>query len=165
MGIWGILGRVDINGVRQKPGEPLVAGGVCKLPFQKRGSGYMSQVWIGFSEVLGFRDLIVEYIDPYFGPVEDEDEPVGRFERVFGASRNGAGSFEVYEKPMESDEDFDVEFVLRRLPFSERLNGLNEIDWCKAKTVFFMINDKEPIIYSDGTVTITDVLDVKFDWE
>ena len=125
----------------------------------------MTQVWIGFSEVLGLRDLIVEYIDPYFGPVEDEDEPVGRFESAFGASRNGPGSFEVYEKVMESDEDFDVEFALRRFPFPDHPDGLNEIDWRNTKTVFFMINDKEPIIYSDGTVTITDVLDVRFDWE
>ena len=91
----------------------------------------MTQIWVGFSEVMGFRDLISEYIDPYFGPVEDGEEPIGRFEHEFGASRSEPGSFEVYEKLQENEEAFDLAFVLERFPFPDQPDGLTDIDWHK----------------------------------
>ncbi|MFY1713332.1 hypothetical protein J3366_17785 [Tritonibacter mobilis] len=126
----------------------------------------MTKIWVGYSESLGFRDLIITYIDPYFGPVEEEDdEPVGLFELEFGASPNGPGSFEVYEKTPENENLFGLDHVLARFPFEEVPVGLRTINWSKAKTVFFIMNDKEPKRATDGRVSITDVLNVKFEWE
>ena len=125
----------------------------------------MTKVWVGYSEVLGFRDLIVDYIDPYFGPVDDNEEPVGRFERLFGAARSQPGSFEVYEKTSENDDVFGYKYVLDSFPFSDRPSGLGGIDWRQVKTVFFMENTETPKMSTDGQVTITDVMNVTFDWE
>ena len=125
----------------------------------------MTKIWVGVSETMGFRDLIVEYIDPFFGPVDEDDEPVGRFELEFGASEIRPGSFEVYEKPIEPEEEFDLAFVLARFPFPDCPPGLNAIDWAKAKSAFFVMSDNNPKLFADANVTITDVLDVKFDWE
>ena len=126
----------------------------------------MSKIWVGYSESLGFRDLIITYIDPYFGPVEeDDDEPVGLLELEFGASPSGPGSFEVYEKTPENENLFCFDDVLARFPFDEVPVGLRTINWSKTKTVFFIMNDREPKRATDGRVWITDVLNVKFVWE
>ncbi|OUD08489.1 hypothetical protein BVC71_13395 [Marivivens niveibacter] len=126
----------------------------------------MSKIWVGYSESLGFRDLIITYIDPYFAPVEgDDDEPVGLLELEFGASRNGPGSFEVYEKTPENENQFCFDHVLDWFPFEEVPLGLRTINWSKTKTVFFIMNDKEPKLATDGRVWITDVMNVKFEWE
>jgi len=126
----------------------------------------MTKIWVGYSESLGFRDLIINYIDPFFGPVEDDDdEPVSRFELEFGASPIGPGSFEVYEKTPENQEQYGLDHVLALFPFAEAPAGLRTINWSKARTVFFIMNDNEPKLTTDGRVSITDVLDVKFDWE
>ena len=121
---------------------------------------------MGYSEILGFRDLITTYIDPYFGTVRENDsEQVGRFELEFGASTNDPGSFEVYEKTSDIEAQYGLDYVLTRFPFEEVPAGLKTINWGKAKTVFFIKNDKEPKLTNDRIVSITDVLDVRFDWE
>lgn len=126
----------------------------------------MTKIWVGYSESLGVRDLIPTYIDPFFVPADEEnEEPVGRFELEFGASRNEPGSYEVYEKMPEDKEIFDLDYVLARFPFEEVPAGLRTIDWSKARTVFFIMNDKSPKRTTDGHVSITDVMDVKFEWE
>ncbi|CUH80108.1 hypothetical protein [Tropicibacter naphthalenivorans] len=126
----------------------------------------MTKIWVGFSESLGFRDLIPTYIDPFYGPVEEHnDDPVGLLELEFGASPNGPGSFEAYEKTPENEQQFGLEHIMTQFPFEEVPVGLRTVNWSNVKTVFFIMNDKDPKRTTDGRVSITDVLDVKFDWE
>ncbi|SFR04513.1 hypothetical protein [Poseidonocella sedimentorum] len=127
----------------------------------------MTQIWVGYSETLSFSDLISTYIDPYWGPFEDEyaGELVGQFELEFGASANDPGSFEVYGMTPENENIFGLDYVLAGFPFDEVPVGLSMIDWSKARTVFFIMNVNAPKQMTDGRVSITDVLNVKFEWE
>lgn len=125
----------------------------------------MARVWIGYSTTLAFKELITRYIDPYFAEVDstEDEEPVGLLEQNFGADYIQPGDFEVYENT--SQNEFSYDYVLELFPFSERPVGLEVIDWPTVKCVFFLKSETLPRQSSDANVTITECLDVKFDWE
>ena len=122
----------------------------------------MAQVWVGYSSNLGFRDLIVAYIDPFFAPVEDEDDPVARLVQDFGADPIGPGDFEAHER---TDKALTPGAFLDSVPFSVPASELNGLDWPNARTVFFVINAAQPRKWRDQNVEIVLVRDVTFDWD
>lgn len=126
----------------------------------------MARIWIGYSESLGFKELIVSYIDPFFAPVsEKNDEPVGLLISDFGASQISPGDFEVYENDESPEAHFDFEHVMGLFPFSDRPHRLEGISWDKVRSVFFIRSNENPRKFHDDHVTITDTMDVTFHWE
>ena len=94
----------------------------------------MTKIWVGYSQSLGFRDLITTYIDPFFGPVEDFDvEARGRLELEFGAVKSDPGSFEAYEKTAENEGQFGLDYVLTRFPFEDVPAGLRSSTGVKQR--------------------------------
>jgi hypothetical protein len=129
--------------------------------------GGMPKIWIGFSKTLDFEDLVTQCINPFFAPVnlDEDDEPVGRLELEFGASHISPGEFEVYENKCGDAVDFNLDHILKRLPFPDRPTGLSETDLSDVKCVFYSQSDNLPQKREDENVTISDSLEVKFDWE
>ena len=119
----------------------------------------MAQIWVGYSKTLGFRDLIVDYIDPFFGPVDDGDDPVARLVAEFGAGPIGPGDFEAYDEAPTAEE------FLNSVPFSFPASELDAVDWSNARSVFFVVNAAQPRKWRDKNVEIVLVRDVTFDWE
>ena len=124
----------------------------------------MTQVWVGVSKALDFEELIVEYIDPYWGPVDKDDGPVGKLELDLGASRIQPGDFEVYDKNPVTGESLVANSVMMQLPFSSELSGLTKVDWRNVRTAFYVVSETKPTKIHDHKVTITDVENIKFEW-
>ena len=105
----------------------------------------MAQVWVGYSSNLGFRDLIVANIDPFFAPVEDEDDPVARLVQDFGADPIGPGDFEAHER---TDKALTPGAFLDSVPFSVPASELNGQDCpaCLSSSYKTFLNSK----ISDG---------------
>ncbi len=122
----------------------------------------MTQVWVGVSRTLQFRELIVQYIDPYFQPVAGDEDPVPFLVSEFGADRIGPGDFECYDG---SDEPLSFERFQQLVPFHAALPGLEALDWDGIKSAFFVVNAAVPKKRSDANLQITDIVDVTFDWQ
>jgi hypothetical protein len=125
----------------------------------------MRRIWVGVSRTLNPKDLITRYIDPYFSEVGEDQEPVGELVRSFGAARFDPGDYEVYAREDYPNDRFDNALFERLAPFAHPVPGLQRIRLDELTCMFFVICNKQPIIWSDANVEITDVLDVTFDWE
>ncbi|NNE86782.1 MAG: hypothetical protein HKN27_01795 [Silicimonas sp.] len=122
----------------------------------------MTQVWLGTSETLGFRDLIVQYIDPFFAPVAEDETPTAKLQNSFGAAPIDPGMFEVYD---DANGQLNAQAVLQRLPFDLPIEALSPVDWTKTKSFFFVVNDAQPSKQSDTGVTLIAVKTVSFNWK
>jgi len=125
----------------------------------------MRRIWVGVSRGLNFSALITSYIDPYFSEVRDDQVPLAELVRSFGASQFDPGDYEVYAREHYPNDRFDYALFQRLAPFAQVAPGLQRIRHDELTCMFFVICDKQPVIWYDTNVEITDVLDVTFDWE
>ncbi len=122
----------------------------------------MTQVWVGVSRTLPFRELIVQYVDPYFQPVAEGEDPVPFLVSEFGADPIGPGDFECYDG---ASEPLSLERFQQLTPFHAALPGLEALHWDGIRSAFFVVNAAVPKKRSDANLQITDMVDVTFDWQ
>lgn len=125
----------------------------------------MQRIWVGVSRTLAFKALITSYIDPYYSKVSDDHVRLAELVRSFGASRFDPGDYEVYAREHYPNEGFDYALFQRLAPFTQGAPGLQRIRHGELACMFFVVCDKQPVIWKETNVEITDVLDVTFDWE
>ena len=126
----------------------------------------MRTIWVGVSRSLDFKTLITRYIDPYFSQLgDDQKRPLAELTRSFGAAQIDPGDFEVYAREHYPNDRFDYALFQRLAPFAQSAPGLQRIRHDDLSCMFFVICDRQPTIWSDADIEITDVLDVTFEWE
>ena len=129
----------------------------------------MRQVWIGFSRVLRWEELIRRYIDPWhkvpaaFLDLENRAGEVPELVRSFGASVIDLGGFEVYSREHAGESAFDYAFYQKCKPFPEHPPNLRSTNFEDLQSVFFIICKDAPRRRSDGSIVLTDVMKVTFE--
>ena len=132
-----------------------------------------TRIWVGFATALDAREVIGRYIDPLAvesfaldGELDEDEAARGALERNFGAAYVSPGSYEVYDVAELDGGVLTVRSYLSHAPFDVDLPGLEASDErASATAVFFVAQPEQPMQRTDGTVTITDVVDVRFEWE
>lgn len=137
-----------------------------------------TQVWVGFARNLSAREVIGRYLDPLAVDPEpfsafadeasasDDEAPISELQASFGGEHVGPGSYEAYDVTDLDGGALDAASFLIHAPFEVELPGLSaSAERETATAAFFVAQSGEPGRRDDGTLVITDVVRVVFDWE